>query len=129
MITSIIQQKTQPIKKKVFSDNRTRVIGVIKDKVFIKTNWHSSRHLCFKHRAIGIDRAAFYNYVLPCAERIECLDRDKGIVYTISVSDFQSHAVGDDLGWGPQLFCPLKYWQKTDSAQMSFGELLCTQER
>ena len=93
------------------SDDGQHIIGQIKEGVFTKGNWQSSKHLCYKHNAIGIDKKAFEDYVLPHTQLIECHDRDKNITYTVSINDFKLHCIEDDLGWGAQLFCPLKYWQ------------------
>jgi len=106
---------TPPGKILVASDDGDKTIGLIKNGVFIKSNWHSGRHLCFKHNAIGVDKEAFENYVLPYAQQIECHDRDKDITYTVSVKDFEAHCIEDNLGWGIQLFCPLKFWQVTNN--------------
>ena len=108
------------------SDDGDKTIGLIKSRVFFKSNWHSSKHLCFKHNAIGVDKRAWEEYILPYAERIECYDRDKDITYTVSVSDFEVYAIEDDLGWGAQLFCPLKFWQIKGNGhhkQLSFSSL------
>jgi hypothetical protein len=120
-----LPQKTLSIKTEVFSDDGGRVIGIIRDRTFIKTKWHSSKHLCFKHHAIGIDKGAFEAYVLPSTEQIKCHDRDKGVTYTVSTADFKLHTIEDDLGWGTQLFCPLEYWQVQSNArgrQLGFWE-------
>lgn len=102
------------------SDDGTRVIGVIRRGVFTKTNWHSRKHLCFKHDAIGIDKAAFQDYVLPHAEQIKCPDRDTGITYVISTADFKFHCIEDNLGWGVQLFCRVRYFKVEDNL---YGQL------
>ena len=97
------------------SDDGKRFIGFIKDGVFLKSNFHSRKHLCFKYDAIGIDRDAFRGYIQPDATFIKCDDKDTGNTYTIETSTFQTVAVLDDLGWGEQLFCPLKHWQSANS--------------
>lgn len=105
------------------SDDGTRTIGVIKNGVFIKSNFHSSRHLCFKYDGIGIDRDAFHGYIQPGAVLIKCEDKDTGNTYTIKPGEFETVAVEDDLGWGQQLFCPLRYWQTEGSSyQLSMWE-------
>jgi len=93
------------------SDDGTRTIGVVRKGVFHKSNFHSHKHLCYKHNAIGIDKKAFEDYVLSYAKHIECHDRDKNTTYAISTTDFELHSIEDDLGWGIQLFCPLRHWR------------------
>lgn len=97
------------------SDDGTRTIGVIKRGVFVKSNFHSKKHLCFKYDAIGIDNEAFRGYIAPTADIIKCEDRDTGTTYTIRTPDFQAVAIADDLGWGSQLFVPLRYWETRNS--------------
>lgn len=100
---------------RVPSDDGTRVIGVIKGSTFIKSNWHSKKHLCWKHKAIGVDRTAFVNYIAPFTNLIVTPDKDTGNEYRVSVEDFKQFAIADDLGWGEQLFVPLKYWEVIES--------------
>lgn len=96
---------------RVLSDDGSRVIGIIRDSTFIKSNWCSTRHLCRKHNAIGLDRGAFLNYVEPLATLIVVPDKDTGREYRASVEAFKRFAFEDDLGWGPQLFGKLEYFQ------------------
>jgi hypothetical protein len=96
------------------SDDETRNIGIIKNRVFVKANFHSKRHLCRRYNAIGIDAGAFQEYILVCAESIEVQDRDENTTYMTTVKEFQSHCIQDDLGWGSQLFLPLPYWEKLE---------------
>lgn len=107
------------------SDFGSRNIGEIKDGIFNKFNFQSSKHLCHKYRAIGLDKGAFHNYILPNAQLIISQDKDTDITYRISVSLFQAMAIEDDLGWGSQLFCPLIHWQadriKKYRCQMQFS--------
>lgn len=122
------RQLTTRRKIKVYSDDGRVVIGVIRNGVFRKCGFQSRRHICRRHNAIGLDRRAFLESIKPNAMLIVCPDSSSGIEYKISVADFEANAIEDDLGCGLQLFCPLQYWQKTNSAQLSFGELLCIQE-
>jgi hypothetical protein len=96
------------------SDDGARTIGIIRKGVFTKANFHSRRHLCHRHNAIGIDKGAFQNYILPYARHIEVYDRDQAIGYRVSLADFESHCIEDDLGWGVQLFLPLPCWERRD---------------
>jgi len=99
---------------RVSSDDGEHVIGAIKDGIYTKSNWQSRKHLCHKHKAIGVDKGAFQDYIEPHARSIEVLDRDSSITYQVSVEGFRRYCIEDDLGWGPQLFCPLKHFQKAD---------------
>lgn len=94
------------------SDDGTRTIGVVRKGVFYKSNFHSHKHLCYKHNAIGLDKKAFDDSILPYAERIECHDKDKDVTYIVNTTDFKLHCIEDDLGWGDQLFLPLPFWEK-----------------
>ena len=105
------------IRNLVPSDDGTRTIGVLRNEKFVKYNFHSRKHLCHKYDAIGIDKLAFEDYILPNATSIECLDRDSGTRYWIETGTFQTVAILDDLGWGSQLFCPLKHWQTENASQ------------
>lgn len=98
---------------RVLSDDGSRVIGTIKDSTFTKSNWHSTKHLCWKHKAIGLDLSAFLYQVEPFATQMVVQDKDTGREYTVSVEDFKRFAIEDNLGWGAQLFLPLKYWEVT----------------
>lgn len=95
----------------VCSDDQTRIIGQIKNNTFIKSNFHSKRHLCHKYNAIGIDKGAFLQ-ILNTTEYIEVSDKDTGVTYSIPSKEFHAHCIEDDLGWGKQLFCPLKFFEK-----------------
>ena len=97
------------------SDDYARNIGQIKYGIFTKFNFQSSKHICFKYKAIGLDEGAFLNYILPNALLIVCPDKEKHITYSIDVSLFKRMATSDDLGWGTQLFCPIKYFQAEHS--------------
>jgi len=99
------------------SDDNSRNIGDIKDDIFTKFNFQSSKHICHKHNAIGLDIGAFKNYILPNATEIVCPDKEKSIAYSLSVPTFMQNAFKDDLGWGIQMFCPLKIWNKTQTRQ------------
>jgi len=101
----------------VSSDDYSRNIGEIQDCIFTKFNFQASKHICHKHNAIGLDIGAFKNYILPNVTEIVCPDKEKSSTYSISVSTFMQNAFEDDLGWGMQLFCPLKFWNKTQSMQ------------
>jgi|GEM_PF-1408832 len=115
------------IKSKIIvpSDDGSRNIGEIRNKIFIKFNFQSSKHICYKHNAIGLDEVAFFDYILPTAQFIICHDDDKHITYKIRVAVFRSNAIFDDLGYGPQVFCPLKHWQleheRQSQCQMQFS--------
>jgi len=96
---------------RVPSDDGSRIIGVIRYSTFTKSNWHYSKHMCWKHRAIGLDRGAFTDYVKPLATTIIVTDKGTGREYRVSVEDFERLSIEDDLGWGEQLFLPLRYWE------------------
>lgn len=93
----------------VRSDDGNRVIGFIdtERRIFVKSNWHSDKHLCRKHNAIGIDKGAFQNYIEPLARLVVVPDKTTGNTWQIAVEDFTEHSIEDDLGWGRQIFCPL----------------------
>ncbi|HUU63669.1 MAG TPA: hypothetical protein VMX96_07120 [Dehalococcoidia bacterium] len=96
---------------RVPSDEGSRIIGVIRDSTFTKSNWHYSKHMCWKHHAIGLDRGAFVDYVKSLATTIIVTDKDTGREYRASVEDFERLSIEDNLGWGQQLFLPLKHWE------------------
>lgn len=104
------------------SDNYSRNIGNIKDGIFTKFNFQSKKHICYRHQAIGLDQGAFTDYILPNATLIVCPDKRNHITYRITVSQFKQVAIKDDLGWGTQLFCPIKYFQ-TDRSHQSDMQL------
>lgn len=93
------------------SDDGSRNIGKIKYGIFTKSNFHSDKHICHKHKAIGLDKGAFLKHILPNAQQIKCQDKVKQVTYQITVNIFKQFAIEDDLGCGPQLFCPVKYFQ------------------
>lgn len=93
------------------SDDLSRNIGEIQGGIFTKFNFQSSKHICRKHKAIGLDIGAFENYILPNASEIVCPDKAQHITYRISVALFKANTISDDLNWGIQLFCPLTYFE------------------
>lgn len=93
------------------SDDGERTIGIIEHGVFTKSSFNSSKHICHKHHAIGLDIGSFKNFIKPNANLIVCTDKKKNITYSISTDKFKSHAFADNLGWGVQLFCPLEHWE------------------
>jgi hypothetical protein len=99
------------------SDNGSRNVGEILGGIFTKFNFQSTKHICYKHNSIGLDEGAFFDYILPNSQFIVCTDNEKHITYKIRVSVFRSNAIFDDLGYGPQLFCPLKHWQVEQKSQ------------
>ncbi len=106
-----------PSKIVVPSDDGSRNIGIIRKRTFTKSNFHSKRHICHKHNAIGIDKRAFQDYILNYADRIDVYDQDEGVTYTVAIRDFESHCIEDDLGWGAQLFLHLSDWTKDPSRE------------
>ena len=108
-------------KIEVQSDDTTKTIGTIRDNVFSKSNFQCTKHICHKHRAIGLDKWAFMEVIRPYSHLIKCEDKQKGLSYCITTQDFETNSIIDDLGWGSQLFCPLKYWmaERTDCMQPS----------
>ena len=101
----------------VRSDDGKRFIGLLQDGAFKKVGWQSSKHLCHRYGGIGIDAGAFRNFVERFAQFIEVDDEYVGVCYRISVECFRQHSIEDDLGWGSQLFCPLKYFEKVGSGR------------
>jgi len=96
------------------SDNGNRIIGTIRNGVFYKSGFKSRKHICRKHKAIGLDIGAFFHHIKPNASHIECKDKVEGVTYSITTHDFESHSIIDDLGTGRQLFTPLKFWTVTE---------------
>jgi len=96
------------------TDDGKKNIGEITNRVFTKYNWHSKKHFCYKHSGIGFDKGAFTLYILPLADLIQCPDKDTSILYAVTVEQFQAHLIEDNLGWGPQVFCPIKFWSKEE---------------
>jgi len=96
---------------RVLSDDGRRIIGIVKDSSFTKINWQSTKHICRKHQAIGLDRIAFLNHIESSANLIIVPDKDTGREYRVTVADFKRFAIMDNLGWGLQLFLPLSYWR------------------
>jgi len=94
------------------SDDGTRKIGEIVNHVFTKFKFNSVKHICYKHKAICLDKRAFLDYILPNADSIVCPDKKRGTTYKIDVSLFNNLAKEDDLSWGAQLFVPLAFWTK-----------------
>jgi hypothetical protein len=119
--TTIQSNTTTKDKILVPNDDGTRTIGVIKNHTFIKSNFNSSKHVCHKYKAIGIDLGAFNNYIKPNTQLIRCPDKSNCTTFSIPTGDFESNAFIDDLGCGNQIFCPLKFWltQKDDCHQLS----------
>ena len=96
---------------RVLSDDGRRIIGIVKGFSFTKTNWHSTKHICRKYQAIGLDHTAFLNQIMSSANLIIVPDKDTGREYRVTVEDFKRFAIMDNLGWGLQLFLPLRYWR------------------
>ncbi len=97
---------------RILCDDGQRCIGEIRYGVFTKFNWRSSRHLCRKYEAIGIDEGAFTYCIEDYASSIKVPDLDTRKTYLISIQQFRLNCIKDNLaGWGPQLFCPLQYFQ------------------
>jgi len=101
----------------VYSDGG-KIIGEIKDSIFTKFKWHSSKHLCHKYNAIGLDSGALA-FIIGLAFLMRVYDLDTGKTYEISIDDFQRYGIEDDLGWGSQIFCPITRFciQEPDSSR------------
>jgi len=97
---------------RVHADNGGKDIGLIKDGIFTKWGF-SSRCVCWKHKAIGIDRRAFEQTIARYAHTILVPEKDTKVVHRIAVDDFQEHCFRDCLSLriGEQVFCPLLYWE------------------
>jgi hypothetical protein len=96
-----------------------KVIGSVKDRVFRKSGFHSSKHLCRRHNAIGIDREAFFAIFEEIRGKgiIRVRDLDTGLVYESTASNFFHNRIEDDLGSGPQYFLPLNLWNVKQQGQ------------
>ena len=87
-----------------------RITGIIRDSTFIKSDWHSTSHLCHKHKAISMWKATFLQYILPFATVIVVPDNDSGREYTATTKDFREYAIEDNKGRKIKLCLPLLYW-------------------
>lgn len=97
---------------RVHADNNGRDIGLIKDGVFTKWGF-TSRSICWKHKAIGLDKRAFYQIIAQCAHTILVPEKDTDLLHRIAVDDFAEHCFEDCLSpkIGDQVFCKLTYWE------------------
>lgn len=97
---------------RVHADNGGRDIGIIKDGVFTKWGF-TSRSICWKHKAIGLDKRAFERVIGRYAHTILVPVKDRDFAYRIAVDDFREHLFGDCLSSkiGSQVFCKLTYWE------------------
>ena len=97
---------------RVHADNGGKDIGIIKDGVFTKWGF-TSRSICWKHKAIGLDKCAFEETIARYAHTILVPVKDRDFVYRIAVDDFQEHCFEDCLSpkIGEQVFCQLMYWE------------------
>jgi len=94
----------------VLSAGRNGIIGEIHDSTFFRSDWHSTTHVCRKHKAIGLNKAAFLQYILPFATVIVVPDKNTGRKYTATIKDFREYAIEYDKGRRIELCLPLVYW-------------------
>ena len=104
-----ISQSTDGVSR-VLSAGGNSVIGEIQDAAFIRSDWHSTKDLCRRHKAIGLDKATFLQYILPFVTVIVVPDKDTRMEYRASVKDFRQYAIEHDRGRRIKLCLPLIYW-------------------
>ena len=108
----------------VLSAGRNGVIGEIQDTTFIRSGWHSAKHLCYRHKAISLCKATFLQYILPFVTFVVVPDINTGSEYKASIKDFRQYAIEHDRGRRIELCLPLLYWSiiepdGTKSTQLS----------
>jgi len=112
--TGSIKSQSSNIDTHAYSTDGKRITGIIRDSIFIKSDWHSTTHFCRKHKAIGFNKVTFLQYILPFATVIVIPDIDTGRKYTATIKDFRKYAIEDDKGRRIKLCLPLKYWYVTE---------------
>lgn len=110
--------------KKLIRSEGGKVIGFINDGVFTKSNWHSSRHLCRRHNAIGLDRTSIVEIIgeIGMEGIIRVPDLDTGLTYEVTALVFWRNRIEDNLGMGLQCFLPLSLWQSKREGQQPLME-------
>jgi len=88
-----------------------RVAWVIDGRVLRRTI-DGSRHLLRQPPAIAFD-AAEYQRLRREFDRIAVKDRESGIIYRITASDFDAKRELLDRGYGLQYYVCLEHWQTT----------------
>ena len=97
--------------------------GIIQDSTFTQSDWHSTTHFCRKHKAIGLDKIAFLQYILPFVTFIAVPDKDTRMEYRASVKDFRQYATEHDRGRRVKLCLPLIYWSVTEPDGTKYAQL------
>ncbi len=89
-----------------------KVYGALEDST-VRKHVRKSKHLFRKWDAWGIDADFWEDMKEAGANRLEILDKEEKMLYTIGMQetwvDFKK-----DWGWGLQYFIPRKYFEKTD---------------
>lgn len=85
--------------------------GYIEGDTYVKLV-HSSRHMLKKPEAWAIDADSFDKLIKPACKRIIIIDKDAGVKYSSSISNFIDNKGEIDRKYGKQYFMILEYWRK-----------------
>jgi hypothetical protein len=100
--------------KKIFCSGK--VIGTFDGTVFTK-KVSRSKHLFRNLDAWGNDEGILLDLLTHGCQSVRLVVRETGQILEASLQTIFSRGVKKDLGWGPQLFLPEKFWSITDAAQ------------
>jgi hypothetical protein len=106
-----------------YSAKDKRITGITRDSTFVKSDWRSTKDLCHKHKAIGLNKAAFLRYILPFFTFIAVPDKDTRTEYRSTVEDFRQFAIEDDRGKRVKLCLPLIYWSIIEPGGTKYAQL------
>ena len=102
--------------KKIFKNNRGRVIGWLNEETYykkVKSTVHRMRNY---GGAYGIDKNVIEEIRDKC-QLIRIMEVDTKNIYQSTLANFLEHSIGINFD-GPQLILPLKFWEKEDNANL-----------
>lgn len=111
-IVSKSNEKSIPISV-TYKGKRVIAGNLTPDGIFLKTVERRDKLLVLD--AFGFDISYMRDVFAQGCNYIKLRVKDTGERYSIDVDTFKKNAVTRSIGkFGPRLYCPLKYWIRTD---------------
>ena len=96
-----------------FKNTNGQIIGKLHDDGVYRAHKKGSKHTLKIMDAWGIDASVFSELKERGCTELRFLDDETGIVYAVTLADFESHMVERDFD-GLQVFVSKKYWRQEE---------------
>lgn len=91
-------------------------VGKIGERTFYK-KVNRVKHYLRIMQGYAIDEQAVRKLLEMNIDKV-VVQEDTGVQFSISLAGFMEHGINFNLGHGPQVVCPERYWRKVDPKQL-----------